>query len=143
MPLASLTEICILCVGVYYLYYITINYSTIKKSKKLYNEYKNQFFLSFFGAVGLILSFQIFWFTHYYEQHPYIEIVIKIILGIFSIINQFLMTDLEKEKNKVKKKKNDDYYNISLNSSNKKTGFQLINRLYLLNIVFKFLYKKK
>ena len=56
---------------------------------------------------------------------------------------QEYLKDPEKEKNKVKKKKNDDYYNISLNSSNKKTGFQLINRLYLLNIVFKFLYRKK
>ena len=104
MDLISIIEFMILCVGIYYLYYIFKNYTTIKKNKKLYDEYRNQFFYAFFGAIGLVLSFQVFWFTQYYEKHPYIEIVIKLILGVFSIINQILMTDLEKEKKKDKKK---------------------------------------
>ena len=143
MFLVSLIEFCILVVGIYYLYYIITNCSTIKRSKKLYKEYKNQFFYAFFGGIGIILSFQVFWFTNFYENHPYIEITIKIILGIFSIINQILISDLEKEKKKDKKKKDDDYYDIIHNSSNKNMGFKLINRLYLLNIVFKIFYKKK
>ena len=139
MFLVSLIEFCILVVGIYYIYYIVTNCSKIKKSKKLYQEYKNQLFYAFFGGIGIILSFQVFWFTNFYEKHPYIEIIIKIILGIFSIINQMLISDLEKEKKKDKKKKDDDYYEIIHNSSNKNMGFKLINRLYLLNIVFKFL----
>ena len=143
MDLISIIEFMILCVGIYYLYYIFKNYTTIKKNKKLYDEYRNQFFYAFFGAIGLVLSFQVFWFTQYYEKHPYIEIVIKLILGVFYIINQILMTDLEKEKKKDKKKKYDDYYEEIHSSSNKNMGFKLINRLYLLNIVFKIFYKKK
>ena len=141
MSLIALIEICILCVAIYYLYYLIRNYSKIKRTKKLYEEYKNQFFLSLLGAIGLIISFQVFWLTDFYEKHSFIEILIKIILGIFSIINQILITDLEKDKKKSKKKKNDDF-NIFSDSSNKNTGFKLINRLYLLNIVFKCLYRK-
>ena len=141
MALVTLIEIWVLCVGIYYLYYLFTNYSRIKSSKKLSQKFKSQFFYSLIGAIGIIISFQIFWFTFFYDNHPYIEVLIKIILGIFSIINQMLITDLEKAKQKDKKKKNDDYYLIN-ESSNKNNGFKLINRLYLLNIVFKLLYRK-
>ena len=141
MALVTLIEIGVLCVGIYYLYYLFTNYSRIKSSKKLSQKFKSQFFYSLIGAIGIIISFQIFWFTFFYDNHPYIEVLIKIILGIFSIINQMLITDLEKAKQKDKKKKNDDYYLIN-ESSNKNNGFKLINRLYLLNIVFKLLYRK-
>ena len=141
MSLVAIIEIGVLCVGVYYLYFLFTNYSRIKRSKKLSEKYKNQFLYSLFGALGIILSFQIFWFTNFYDNHPYIEVLIKIILGVFSIINQMLITDLEKIKKKDKKKKNDDFYLLN-DSSNKNTGFKLINRLYLLNIVFKLLYRR-
>ena len=141
MALIELIEICVLCVAIYYLYYLISNYSTIKRKKKFYEKYKNQYLLSLLGAIGIIISFQVFWFTDYYEKHTSIEILIKIILGIFSIINQILITDIEKEKKKSKKKKDDDF-NIFSESSNKHTGFKLINRLYLLNVVFKILYRK-
>ena len=141
MVLVTLIEIGVLCVSIYYLYYLFTNYSRIKSSKKLSQKFKSQFFYSLIGAIGIIISFQIFWFTFFYDNHPYIEVLIKIILGIFSIINQMLITDLEKAKQKDKKKKNDDYYLIN-ESSNKNNGFKLINRLYLLNIVFKLLYRK-
>ena len=145
MALVTITEICILLISVYYIYYICTNYSIIKSSKVLYEEYKKSFLYSLLGAFGIIISFQVYYFTDFYERHPYIEIIIKIILGIFSIINQILISDLEKEKQKIKKKKNDnDNDDIFIyNKSKKNTGFKLINRLYLLNIVFKFMYKKK
>ena len=54
-----------------------------------------------------------------------------------------LITDLEKEKQKIGKKKNDDDIYSFTKSSGKNTGFKLINRLYLLNIVFKAFYRKK
>ena len=142
MSLVIIIEVGVLCVGIYYLYFLFTNYSRIKSSKKLSAKYKNQFFYSLFGALGIIISFQIFWFTNFYENHPYIEVLIKIILGIFSIINQMLITDLEKVKKKDKKKKNDDYYLLKDTSSDKNTGFKLINRLYLLNIIFKLIYRK-
>ena len=143
MALIVIIEICVLCVGIYYLYYLFMNYSTIKRKKK-YEKYKNQYLLSLLGAIGIIISFQIFWFTNFYNKHPYIEIIIKIILGVFSIINQLLMKDLEKAKSKIKKKKkyDDDFY-FTNESSDKNTGFKLINRLYLLNIVLKILYRKQ
>ena len=143
MALITIIEVSILVVSVYYLYYIITNYSIIKTSKQLYEEYKSYFLYSLIGAIGLILSFQIFWFTDFYDNHPYIEILIKIILGVFSIINQMLISDLEKEKQKIRKKKNDDDIYSYTKSSGKYTGFKLINRLYLLNIVFKFMYRKK
>ena len=143
MALVTITEICILFISVYYIYYICTNYSIIKSSKVLYEEYKKSFLYSLLGAFGIIISFQVYYFTDFYERHPYIEIIIKIILGIFSIINQMLISDLEKEKQKIKKKKNDNDDIFNYNKSKKNTGFKLINRLYLLNIVFKFMYKKK
>ena len=143
MALVTITEICILFISVYYIYYICTNYSIIKSSKVLYEEYNKSFLYSLLGAFGIIISFQVYYFTDFYERHPYIEIIIKIILGIFSIINQMLISDLEKEKQKIKKKKNDNDDIFNYNKSKKNTGFKLINRLYLLNIVFKFMYKKK
>ena len=142
MALLTITEFVILFVGIYYIYYLITNYSTIKNSPKLYEDYKNQFLYSLFGAIGIVLSFQVYWFTTFYERHSYIEIVIKITLGIFSIVNQMLIYDLEKEKNKIKKKKKDDDYYYS-DKSDKRWGFKLINRLYLLNIAFKLLYRNK
>ena len=143
MALLSITEFCILFVGIYYIYYLVTNYSTIKNSANLYDEYKNQFIYSLFGAIGLVLSFQIYWFTTFYERHSFIEIVIKIILGIFSIVNQMLIYDLEKEKNKIKKNKKDDDYLYYNDKSEKRWGFKLINRIYLLNIVSKILFRNK
>ena len=142
MALIEIIEVFILCVGIYYLYYLFKNYSTIKR-KKIYQKYKNQYLLSLLGAIGIIISFQIFWLSNFYSKHPYIEILIKIILGILSIINQILMKDLEKAKTKTKNKKkyDDDFYFLN-ESSDKNTGFKLINRLYLLNIVLKILNRK-
>ena len=143
MALITITELCIFFISVYYMYYLFTNYSTIKTTKELYEQYKKSFLYSLFGAFGLIISFQIYYFTEFYEKHPYIEIIIKIILGVFSIINQTLITDLEKEKKKLKKKKNDNDEIFKYIKPGKNTGFKLINRLYLLNIVFKFMYRKK
>ncbi len=143
MALLAITELFILFVGIYYIYYLITNYSTIRNSPKLNDEYKSQFLYSLFGAIGIVLSFQVYWFTTFYQRHSFIEIVIKIILGIFSIVNQMLIYDLDKEKNKIKKKKKtDDYYYYS-DKSEKRWGFKLINRLYLLNIVFKLFYRNK
>ena len=143
MALLAITEFFILFVGIYYIYYLITNYSTIRNSPKLNDEYKSQFLYSLFGAIGIVLSFQVYWFTTFYQRHSFIEIVIKIILGIFSIVNQMLIYDLDKEKNKIKKKKKtDDYYYYS-DKSEKRWGFKLINRLYLLNIVFKLFYRNK
>ena len=143
MALLTITEFFILFVGVYYLYYLITHYSTIKKSPKLVDEYYSQFLFSLFGAIGIILSFQVFWFTTFYERHSFIEIVIKIILGILSIVNQMLIYDLDKEQNKIKKKKKDDDFFPYNDKSDKRWGFKLINRLYLLNIVFKIFYRNK
>ena len=81
--------------------------------KELYEEYKTWFWYSFIGAIGIIISFQVFWYTDFYNNHPYLEVLIKIILGIFSLINQTLIHDVEKAKKKAKRKKNDDYNIIS------------------------------
>ena len=143
MALLTITEFFILFVGIYYIYYLITNYSTIRNSPKLNDEYKSQFLYSLFGAIGIVLSFQVYWFTTFYQRHSFIEIVIKIILGIFSIVNQMLIYDLDKEKNKIKKKKKDDDYYYYSDKSGKRWGFKLINRLYLLNIVFKLFYRNK
>ncbi len=141
MDLVSIIEFLVLCVGVYYLYYLIMHHSTIKRTKELYDDYKTWFWYLLLGAIGIIVSFQVFWFTDFYNIHPYLEILIKIILGVFSVLNQMLIQDVEKAKKKAKKKKDDNYY--MFHSSERNNGFKLINRLYLLNIVFKFLYRRK
>ena len=142
MALNSIIELIVLIVGVYYLYYLITNYSVIKSSPKLYDEYKSQFTYSLFGALGIILSFQVYYFTTFYEKHLYIGIIVKIILGIFSIVNQILITDIDKEKIKLKKKKDENYYYLNSSKSDRHSIFKRINRIYLLNIVF-IIYNKK
>lgn len=142
MALNSIIELIVLIVGVYYLYYLITNYSVIKSSPKLYDEYKSQFTYSLFGALGIILSFQVYYFTTFYEKHLYIGIIVKIILGIFSIVNQILITDIDKEKIKLKKKKDENYYYLNSSKSDRHSIFKIINRIYLLNIVF-IIYNKK
>ena len=142
MNLISIIEIFIFFVGIYYLYYLLMNYSVLKREKDFYDEYRNQFLYSLFGAILIIASFQVFWFTNFYIQHTYIEIIVKIIITIFSFINQMLISEIEKQKRKLLRKKNDDI-NLYLKYSEKNTGFKLINRLMLLNIVFKAFYKKE
>ena len=142
MNLISIIEIFIFFVGIYYLYYLLMNYSVLKREKDFYDEYRNQFLYSLFGAILIIASFQVFWFTNFYIQHTYREIIVKIIITIFSFINQMLISEIEKQKRKLLRKKNDDI-NLYLKYSEKNTGFKLINRLMLLNIVFKAFYKKE
>ena len=141
MYLISIIEIFIFFVGIYYLYYLLMNYSVLKREKKFYDEYRNQFLYSLFGAISIIVSFQVFWFSNFYIQHTYIEIIVKIIITIFSFINQMLISEIEKQKRKLLRKKNDDI-NLYLKYSEKNTGFKLINRLILINIVFKAFYQK-
>ena len=54
-----------------------------------------------------------------------------------------LICDLEKEKHKIKMKKKDDDYLYNDDKSEKRWGFKLINRLYLLNIVLKIYIRNK
>ena len=134
MDVVTIAEVGILLLGVYYLYFIyTGYYSTIKKSKNFYQKIKTLLRLALLGALALILSFQVYWFTSFYERHKYFEIFLKVVLGIFSLINQMFIYDYEEEQYFMNKKRNDNipYMNEG------KIGFKVINRLFLLYLVYK------
>ena len=96
--MALVSEVCIFGFSVYYLYRLLIDYKKITSSKKFYEEHRTYYIISFIGVICLISSFQVYWFTSFYDEHKYIAILVKIILAIFSIFNQMLITDIEKEK---------------------------------------------
>ena len=91
----------------------------------------------------MISSFQVYWFTSFYDEHKYIAIFVKIILAIFSLFNQLLISDFEKENEKTKAKKKDDLEEILNKPMDKKLIFKLINRLFLLDIAVKIFGKNK
>lgn len=136
MELIDIIEYCILIFGLYYLYNISTSYLSIKSRREFYNKYRILFFLAIVGDIGTILSFQVFWLTSYFNSHRIIEIFIKIALAIFSIINQFLVYELEEEQFNMNKRRNRESgeYNIG----DGKLGFKIINRLFLLIILYKF-----
>ena len=136
MELIDIIEYCILIFGLYYLYNISTSYLSIKSRREFYNKYRILFFLAIVGDIGTILSFQVFWLTSYFNSHRIIEIFIKIALAIFSIINQFLVYELEEEQFNMNKRRNRESgeYNIG----DGKLGFKMINRLFLLIILYKF-----
>ena len=136
MELIDIIEYCILIFGLYYLYNISTSYLSIKSRREFYNKYRILFFLAIVGDIGTILSFQVFWLTSYFNSHRIIEIFIKIALAIFSMINQFLVYELEEEQFNMNKRRNRESgeYNIG----DGKLGFKMINRLFLLIILYKF-----
>ena len=136
MELIDIIEYCILIFGLYYLYNISTSYLSIKSRREFYNKYRILFFLAILGDIGTILSFQVFWLTSYFNSHRIIEIFIKIALAIFSMINQFLVYELEEEQFNMNKRRNRESgeYNIG----DGKLGFKIINRLFLLIILYKF-----
>ena len=136
MELIDIIEYCILIFGLYYLYNISTSYLSIKSRREFYNKYRILFFLAIVGDIGTILSFQVFWLTSYFNSHRIIEIFIKIALAIFSMINQFLVYELEEEQFNMNKRRNRESgeYNIG----DDKLGFKIINRLFLLIILYKF-----
>ena len=136
MELIDIIEYFILISGLYYLYDISTNYLSLKSRREFYAKYKIIFALAMIGNIGIILNFQTFWFTSYFETHRYLEIFVKIVLFAFSIINQFLVYELDEESHKMKRNKNEQrntYYN-----SDGKLSFQIVNRLFLLIILYKF-----
>ena len=133
----GLSEIFLFCIGIYYLYILISHYSTLKSSTKFYNANIKNYIYSLVGVVAIILSFQIFWLTSFYKEHKNIDILIKIILLGFSIVNQMSIDEFDKEKRKHMKKKDIDIFS----SKDRKWTFKLINKLFLLNIVLKFFYK--
>ena len=136
MELIDIIEYYILIFGLYYLYNISTSYLSIKSRREFYNKYRILFFLAIVGDIGTILSFQVFWLTSYFNSHRIIEIFIKIALAIFSMINQFLVYELEEEQFNMNKRRNRESgeYNIG----DGKLGFKIINRLFLLIILYKF-----
>ena len=139
----SFTEIFSFGATVYYLYRLIVDYKNIKKDKKFYDEHKTNYIISFIGVICLMGSFQIFWFTEFYDVHRYIAIFIKIILLVFSLFNQVLISDVDEFLKNENKKKDDDFNEMLYQKSENKMIFKLINRLYLLDIALKLFSKRK
>ena len=135
--MSSFAEVCIFCFAIYYLYRLIIDYKKITSSKVFYEENKIYYIISFIGAICLISSFQVYWFTSFYDDHKFIAIIIKIILAIFSVFNQILINEVEKENEKTRKKKKDDIDEILNKPMDKRLIFKLVNRLFLLDIAIK------
>ena len=114
-------------------------YTIFTKPYKLYKNKNNRVFL-FLSLSGIALnssSFQVYWFTSFYERHKYLDIFIKIILFIFSIINQIFIYEMEDEEYQAQKKEDDVYYS---NIDEGKIGYRIVNGLLILNILHKILY---
>ena len=143
MDIFDYSEFLFLFIGLYYIYFVIRNYRVMNNVSVLREEYKKKFLFTFLGAIGFLLSFQVFYFTSFYKNHPVIEVIIKIILGIDSIFSQTLINEYNqlKSNKRTKKKKDTD---VSLfESRNKNKLFQIINRLYLLNLIFKPFVKRR
>ena len=133
MDLILIAEFGMLLLGMYYGYNIFNGYNMIKCSRTLFNRNRIVMMLALVGVVGFLLSFQVYWFTSFYENHKYLDIFIKIVLGIFSLINQMFAYDMEEEEFNLKNKKGKK----KMYMTEEKLHFKLINRLLLLYIVYK------
>ena len=134
MDLIAVAEVGMLLLGVYFGYNIFVGYTTIKTSREIYENNKILLFLSLIGVLGFILSFQVYWLSEFYEKHKYFDIFIKIVLSIFSLINQMFLYDMDEEEFNAKKRKGEvsgPYFRES------KLKFQVVNRLLLLYIAYK------
>ena len=135
MDIIEVAEIGMLLLGVYYGYTIFSGYTMIKSSHELFRRNRILLFLALTGVILFVLSFQVYWFTTFYERHKILDIFIKIILGIFSLINQMFVYEMEEEEYNLRKRKGED---LSPYMNDGKLGFKLVNRLLLLYIVYKF-----
>ena len=141
MSMACFAEVSIFGFSIYYLYRLIIDNKIITGSKEFYKDHQLFYIISIIGVICLILSFQVYWFTSFYDEHKYIAILIKILLAIFSVFNQLLIYDIEKEKLKLTKKKNDDE-ELNKKPLDKRLFFKIVNRLFLLDISIKIFWKK-
>ena len=108
--LVGLSEFFLLFIGIYYLSVLIPHYWTLKNSEKFYKSNIKYYLYSLFGAIAIILSFQVFWLTTFYKEHKNIDILIKFILFAFSVVNQMSIDGFDKERNKKKKKKDIDIF---------------------------------
>ena len=134
MDLIEVAEIGMVLLGLYYGYTIFKGYTMIKSSRELFNRNRILLFLALSGVILFGLSFQVYWFTSFYERHKILDIFIKIILAIFNLINQMFVYEMEEEEYNLRRRKEDlpPYMNDG------KLGYKVINRLLLLYIVYKF-----
>ena len=135
MDIVEVAEIGMLLLGVYYGYTIFSGYTMIKSSQELFRRNRILLFLALAGVILFGLSFQVYWFTTFYERHKILDIFIKIILGIFSLINQMFVYDMEEEEYNLRRRKGED---LPPYMNDGKLRFQVVNRLLLLYIVYKF-----
>ena len=134
MDLIFIAEFGMLLLGMYYGYGIFNGYNMIKSSRTLFNRNKLVLILALIGVVGFLLSFQVYWFTSFYDSHKYLDIFIKVVLSIFSLINQMFAYDMEEEEFNMRQKKGKKK---QMYMTEEKLKFKLINRLLLLYIVYK------
>ena len=104
MDVIQVAEVGMLLLGVYFGYNIFTGYITIKTSNELFERNKILLYLSLIGVLGYILSFEVYWLSDFYERHKYFDIFIKIVLGIFSLINQMFVYDMDEEEFNIKKR---------------------------------------
>ena len=125
MDLIELSEISMLILSIFY------GYQIFTKPYKLYKKDSVLLFLSLSSIVLNVSSFQVYWFTSLYERHKYLDIFIKIILFIFSIITQIFLNEMEEEEYQMKmEKKKDDFYDSYTNNIDEgNIGFKLVNGL--------------
>ena len=135
MDIIEVAEIGMLLLGVYYGYTIFSGYTMIKSSQELFRRNRILLFLALTGVILFDLSFQVYWFTSFYERHKILDIFIKIILGIFSLINQMFVYDMEEEEYNLRRRKGED---LPPYMNDGKLRFKIVNRLLLLYIVYKF-----
>ena len=135
MDIIEVAEIGMMLLGVYYGYTIFSGYTMIKSSQELFRRNRILLFLAFAGVILFGLSFQVYWFTTFYERHKILDIFIKIILDIFSLINQMFVYDMEEEEYNLRRRRGED---LPPHMNDGKLRFKIVNRLLLLYIVYKF-----
>ena len=135
MDFVGIAEFGILLLGVYHAFYIYSKYySTIRKSQEMYKKLKTMLRLALIGAICLILSFQVYYFTSFYQRHKILDIFIKLFLLVCSIVNQMFMYDYEEQEFHMKNKRR--HHRPYITEGN--ISFKVINRLFLLYLVYKF-----
>ena len=139
MELIDIIEYGIFFLAIYYLYYIYTSHVTLKHSATYYRNNKIAYFLALLGCLLMILSFQVFYFTTFFREHRIFDIVLKIILALFSLANQYLVYDLDEQHYIQRHRKRGalGYFNDG------KLMLKVSNRLFLLLILYRFFNRNK
>ena len=138
MELIAIVEAFIFFLGIYYLYYFFSSYSVLKNSIDFFKKNNYLIFFSLIGSIGMVLSFQTYCLTTFFVRHTYFELFIKVVLGILSLVNQLTILQVDEEVFNIQQSQKKRKRHITYVDNSDRLIFQVSNKLFLLDIVYKF-----